>query len=194
MRKAIHVTLAVLAALGAAQAAQAQGIYKWVDERGRVTYSSTPPPAGREAREVQLPPGPTPDQVEAARARAESLRQQTERMAEERRCGGRRGGRRYGAGDIGPRHQPYQRPSHGARRRPGVPGAAGAPDAAAGRRAGGAFAAGPRLNGDSARAHVWPASWSWPCLRHSQVMQAATKIPNASTMVVMEKPPRSISA
>jgi hypothetical protein len=88
MRKAIPVTLAVLAALGAAQAGQAQGIYKWVDERGRVTYSSTPPPAGREAREVQLPPGPTPEQVEAARARAESVRQQTERMAEERRSRG----------------------------------------------------------------------------------------------------------
>lgn len=85
MRNAIHPMLVVLAALAAANAADAQGIYKWVDERGRVTYSSTPPPAGREAREVQLAPGPTPEQVEAARARAESLRQQTERMAEERR-------------------------------------------------------------------------------------------------------------
>jgi hypothetical protein len=76
-------TLAVMVLIAAP--AVAQGIYKWVDERGRVTYSSTPPPAGRDAKELQVQPGPSEQEVAAARKRTESVNQLSDQFAEERR-------------------------------------------------------------------------------------------------------------
>ena len=69
--------------VAAVSAAEAQ-VYKWVDERGRVTYSSTPPPPGRSGREVQIAPGPTREQTDAARQRTESVQELNRRFAEER--------------------------------------------------------------------------------------------------------------
>ncbi|MFZ5556019.1 MAG: DUF4124 domain-containing protein [Pseudomonadota bacterium] len=87
MRNCGKPALAALAlvTLIAAPGAGAQGIYKWVDERGRVTYSSTPPPPGRSGKELQVKPGPSPQETEAARQRAESVKQLNEQFADERR-------------------------------------------------------------------------------------------------------------
>lgn len=76
----------VLAALTVAAVSTAGAqVYRWVDERGRVTYSSTPPPPGRSGREVRIAPGPTREQTEAARQRTESVQELNRRFAEERR-------------------------------------------------------------------------------------------------------------
>jgi hypothetical protein len=44
-------------------------LYKSIDEAGRVTYSSQPPPAAVEIEEVQVAPGPSAEVTEKAAAR-----------------------------------------------------------------------------------------------------------------------------
>ena len=51
MRRLALAVLGVVAVCGA----QAQ-MYKWVDENGRVQYTQTPPPPGRQAQEVKVRP------------------------------------------------------------------------------------------------------------------------------------------
>ncbi len=50
---------ALLAAAAAAQAAPASSVYKWVDEKGIVNYTTTPPPAQRKAAVVDVAPAMT---------------------------------------------------------------------------------------------------------------------------------------
>lgn len=79
--------LLLFAALGW-QPAAAVPIYKWVDDAGRVTYSSLPPPAGVRAEKVEPPPQPAVDDVRQAeerteRARALARELEAERLREE---------------------------------------------------------------------------------------------------------------
>jgi hypothetical protein len=71
------VLLAVPAAVSADQ------IYRWVDASGNVTFSSTPPP-GAAAQPVELPPSPTPAQVEAARERERSIQDLGTQLSQQR--------------------------------------------------------------------------------------------------------------
>lgn len=61
----------------------ADPIYRWVDANGNVSFSSTPPP-GAAAQPVELPPSPTPAQVEAARERERSIQELGDQLSQER--------------------------------------------------------------------------------------------------------------
>jgi hypothetical protein len=63
--------------------AAAQQIYRWVDANGNVSFSSTPPP-GAAAQPVELPPSPTPAQVEAARERERSIQELGTQLSQQR--------------------------------------------------------------------------------------------------------------
>ena len=84
---------AILQALGLAlllaqPAAAADKIYKYVDKEGRVTYSSTPPAAADQAVEVTemaAPEAPRPEDVEAARKKAEDDAKLSRELLKERR-------------------------------------------------------------------------------------------------------------
>ncbi len=67
--------------------ADAQPIYKSISPDGQITFSSTPPSHSAVAVErVELPPGPTPAEQAAAKARMQSLQEQVEASAERRRA------------------------------------------------------------------------------------------------------------
>ena len=66
------------------QVAWAQGVYQWRDDGGRMVYGDRPP-AGAQARRVEVAPGPTPEATDAARERAEALQRLVDEMAVERR-------------------------------------------------------------------------------------------------------------
>ena len=77
-----------LAVLLAGPAVAGDKIYKYVDKEGIVTYSSTPPAAGDQARDVtELAPSqaPRPEDVEAARKRAEEDAKLSRELVKERR-------------------------------------------------------------------------------------------------------------
>lgn len=57
--------------------AQAQKVYKWEDEQGRVHYSDTAPEKAQRT-EVPCPPPPTPQQVDEALQRAQRTKQAAE--------------------------------------------------------------------------------------------------------------------
>lgn len=68
--------------------AAADRIYKYVDKEGRVTYSSTPPrdpTAVREITEMDVPQAPRPEDVEAAKRRAEEEAKLVRELVRERR-------------------------------------------------------------------------------------------------------------
>ncbi len=73
-----------LAALLAGPTAMATTVYKTVDEKGRISFSDQPPPAG-EAVEVldYSTPSVTPSEIDTARLQA--MRETTDRMAADRR-------------------------------------------------------------------------------------------------------------
>lgn len=77
----------LFAALGW-QPVAAVPIYKWVDDAGRVTYSSLPPPAGVRAEKVEPAPQPALEDVRQAeesteRARALARELEAERLQQE---------------------------------------------------------------------------------------------------------------
>jgi len=75
----------VAAGLFVALPAAAQHVYRWVDADGKVTFSSTPPPEGKAAETVELPPTPSADAIEAARQREQSLQQLGDQLSQQRR-------------------------------------------------------------------------------------------------------------
>ena len=102
LRGAAHRLLLCAVIAGAAVAAQAQQVFKWVDEKGRTHYGERPP-EGAKASEVAKPTPPSdpsraaaPDDwkrkaLEAKRDKAERDRGEQEREAQarvqrERRC------------------------------------------------------------------------------------------------------------
>jgi hypothetical protein len=52
--------LVAVALLGAAPGAQAQQIYKWVDDKGVTQYTTTPPPSGKARAMKTAPVSPAP--------------------------------------------------------------------------------------------------------------------------------------
>ena len=76
--------LLALFLLGAV-AAQAQTVYKTVDETGAVSFSDTPPESGEVAEELTLEVAP-PQDPEAYTRNLEAMRETTDRMAEDRRA------------------------------------------------------------------------------------------------------------
>jgi hypothetical protein len=92
MRRASNIVsalcLAACGALLALPAAAADRIYKYVDKEGRVTYSSTPPAGPEEAsevRELSVPGAPRPEDVEAAKKRADEEARLARELVKERR-------------------------------------------------------------------------------------------------------------
>lgn len=86
MRPCLALSL-LFAALGW-QSAAAVPIYKWIDDAGRVTYSSLPPPRGVPAEQVEPPPRPAAEDVRQAeertrRAQALGRELEAERLREE---------------------------------------------------------------------------------------------------------------
>jgi len=62
--------------------AMAETIYKSVDAEGNVTFSSTPP-AGVEAQQIELQPGPTPAQQQRSLEAEQNLEAQSNEIPEE---------------------------------------------------------------------------------------------------------------
>jgi hypothetical protein len=71
--KTLRVLVPLLPALLAAGSGGGDQIYRWVDANGKVTFSSTPPPEGKQAEVVDLPPPPSPEGVEAQRERERAI-------------------------------------------------------------------------------------------------------------------------
>ena len=57
-------------------------VYKWVDESGKVHYGDSPPPES-DVRSIEVPEGPTQDEIERARQQAQEKIEQYERQSEE---------------------------------------------------------------------------------------------------------------
>ncbi len=70
--------------------ADAQTIYRWVDEHGRTHYSEHAPGQGR-AGIVDCPPPPSAQEVEEARKRGERSRSEAERLQRDRQSRDSRG-------------------------------------------------------------------------------------------------------
>ena len=73
----------------------AQPVYKSINAQGQTVYSSEPPPRATQIKQVELAPGPTPEEVKAAEragARVEKSAQnmRAERMARERESADKR--------------------------------------------------------------------------------------------------------
>jgi len=76
--------LTLLLAVLAWQPACADPLYKWVDSEGRVTYSSTPPPAGAKAEKVEVAPPPSAEDIWQAEERAKRIEAQAEGLTNQR--------------------------------------------------------------------------------------------------------------
>jgi hypothetical protein len=63
--------------------AMAETIYKSVDAQGNVTFSNTPPPAGVQAQQIELQPGPTPAQRQQSLEAEQNLEEQSNELYQE---------------------------------------------------------------------------------------------------------------
>ena len=63
---------------------QAQGVYKSVDADGNVVYSDAPPADATVTEEVELPPGPSKEEIAEAQQRGRELQASVDKMVEER--------------------------------------------------------------------------------------------------------------
>jgi Domain of unknown function (DUF4124) len=64
-------------------AAMAETIYKSVDAEGNISFSNTPPPAGVEAQQIELQPGPTPAEQQQSTEQMQNLEEQSNAMYKE---------------------------------------------------------------------------------------------------------------
>ena len=74
----VAFVLLIAAGSGAAQ------VYRSVDESGNVTFSDQPPAGAVEVTPVEIDPGPSDEQVQAAQERLEASREQLESIQQER--------------------------------------------------------------------------------------------------------------
>ncbi|HTO48262.1 MAG TPA: DUF4124 domain-containing protein [Burkholderiales bacterium] len=88
MRAKVSLTGLLAAAAIAVPVAAHAGIYKWVDEKGGVTYGNTPPPTAKKVTQldedngrVSTVPGPSPEQL--ARIRELELEARIQRLERE---------------------------------------------------------------------------------------------------------------
>ncbi len=63
--------------------AMAETVYKTIDAQGNVSFSNTPPPAGVEAQQIELQPGPTPAQQQQSLEAEQNLEEQSNEIPEE---------------------------------------------------------------------------------------------------------------
>ncbi len=75
----------LLLCCGLAAYAEAGQIYKWVDDSGHVTYSSSPPPPGAQVEKLTVPPPPTQEEMSQARERAQRDEEQARALENRRR-------------------------------------------------------------------------------------------------------------
>ena len=61
-----------------------QAVYKSINAQGQTVYSSEPPPRARDIEQVELPPGPTQEEVKEAREAGERISQSANQMQRER--------------------------------------------------------------------------------------------------------------
>ena len=61
-------TMLILTLVCCASVYGAGGVYKWVDEKGTVTYHDTPPPPGSKYETLSKPPGPSQDPAAVMKA------------------------------------------------------------------------------------------------------------------------------
>jgi|GEM_PF-3548172 len=57
-------------------------IYKWVDESGKVHYGDAPPPEEADTQSVEIPEGPSQEEVERAKQEAQERKEQYEKFLE----------------------------------------------------------------------------------------------------------------
>jgi len=77
-------TFPLLLAVLVCQPAAAEPIYKWVDSKGRVTYSSTPPPGGVKANQVKMAPPPSEEEIKQAEDRLKRTKEHASEMESQR--------------------------------------------------------------------------------------------------------------
>jgi hypothetical protein len=82
MRRMLESAL-LLGAAVLAMDVEAQGVYRTVDESGRVVYTDRPPAAKAPALKMKTPTQPSHYEYESARIRAETERYQANRLAYE---------------------------------------------------------------------------------------------------------------
>jgi len=63
----------------------AQAVYKSVDAKGNVIYSDAPPANAAATSEVELPPGPSKEEIADARKRGREFQASVDKMVEERK-------------------------------------------------------------------------------------------------------------
>jgi hypothetical protein len=83
MKQHAKLVLLPVAALLPIEICGADTFYKSVDEEGRVTYSSQPPPDAIEVKSLQVEPGPSEEETEQAREQAKKLEQEVDAMYDE---------------------------------------------------------------------------------------------------------------
>lgn len=64
--------------------ADAQQVYRSVDPQGNVIYSDEPPADAAQTQSIELPPGPTEEQVKQAQQRTREIQESADKMAGER--------------------------------------------------------------------------------------------------------------
>jgi hypothetical protein len=73
IRGMLYLTGLVLLMTSLPGTAAADTIYKTLDAQGNVTFSSTPPPQGTNAQQIELPPGPTPAEEQQSQQQEQEL-------------------------------------------------------------------------------------------------------------------------
>jgi hypothetical protein len=74
----------LLLAVLVCQPASADPIYKWVDSKGQVTYSSTPPPGRIKAEKMAVQPPPSEEDIKQARDQVKRAEEQAREMESQR--------------------------------------------------------------------------------------------------------------
>lgn len=68
-------------------ASGADPVYKWVDEQGKVHYSSEPPRQGAVKTEsIPVPPPPSPEDVRRAQEQTEKLKRRVQELEQDRKA------------------------------------------------------------------------------------------------------------
>lgn len=85
MKPRLHLTIPLLLALLATHlTANAQKVYRSVDPAGNVIYSDDPPADAAQIQTVDLPPGPTEEQVKQAQDLTNEIKDSADKMASAR--------------------------------------------------------------------------------------------------------------
>ena len=79
----LSVTLLTLLT-GLQQSGSAQQVFRSVDSQGNISYSDAPPADASQTQTIDLPPGPTEEQVEQAQQRTRELKESVDQLTSER--------------------------------------------------------------------------------------------------------------